>query len=91
MSVTEALAQYVTHSTYEAIPRDIRDEAKRAIFNYLGCALGGAVERTAQVVDDCALRLVTNVARDRIQGAMRDVLGERCGDGHSKLQFDGPR
>src|SRR6185503_16167047 len=44
MSVTEALAEYVTHSTYEAIPRDVRDEAKRAIVNYLGCALGGAVE-----------------------------------------------
>src|SRR5512145_942882 len=44
MSVTEALAEYVTHSTLEAIPRDVRDEAKRAIVNYLGCALGGAIE-----------------------------------------------
>ena len=49
MSVTEALAEYVTHSTYEAIPRDVRDEAKRAIFNYLGCALGGAVEPALDV------------------------------------------
>jgi 2-methylcitrate dehydratase PrpD len=44
MSVTEALAEYVTHSTLDAIPRDVRDEAKRAIVNYLGCALGGAIE-----------------------------------------------
>src|SRR5919109_2850554 len=44
MSVTQALAEYVTHSTLEAIPRDVRDEAKRAVVNYLGCALGGAVE-----------------------------------------------
>ena len=29
MSVTAALAEYVTHSTYDAIPRDVRDEAKR--------------------------------------------------------------
>ena len=49
MSVTEALAEYVTHSTYEAIPRAIRDEAKRAIVNYLGCALGGAVEPALDV------------------------------------------
>src|SRR5215207_9574423 len=49
MSVTEALAEYVTHSTLEAIPRDVRDEAKRAIFNYLGCALGGAVESALDV------------------------------------------
>ena len=49
MSVTEALAEYVTHSTLEAIPRDVRDEAKRAIFNYLGCALGGSVESALDV------------------------------------------
>ena len=49
MSVTEALAEYVTHSTLEAIPRDVRDEAKRAIFNYLGCALGGSVEPALDV------------------------------------------
>ena len=49
MSATEALAEYVTHSTLEAIPRDVRDEAKRAIFNYLGCALGGSVEPALDV------------------------------------------
>ncbi len=63
MSVTEALAEYVTHSTYEAIPRDVRDEAKRAIVNYLGCALGGS--RRAR-------------ARRRDQDA-RAVLGQRHG------------
>jgi 2-methylcitrate dehydratase PrpD len=49
MSVTAALADYVTRSTYEAIPRDVRDEAKRAIFNYLGCALGGSLEPALDV------------------------------------------
>jgi len=49
MSVTAALAEYVTHSTLDAIPRDVRDEAKRAIVNYLGCALGGAVEPALDV------------------------------------------
>ncbi len=43
-SPTQQLASFVTQSTYEAIPADVRDEAKRAILNYLGCALGGSVE-----------------------------------------------
>jgi 2-methylcitrate dehydratase PrpD len=49
MSVTQALAEYVTQSSYEAIPRDVRAEAKRAIFNYLGCALGGSIEPALDV------------------------------------------
>jgi 2-methylcitrate dehydratase PrpD len=49
MSATEALADYVARSTYEAIPRDVRDEAKRAIVNYVGCALGGSIEPALDV------------------------------------------
>jgi len=49
MSVTESLAAYVVGSTLETIPRDVRDEAKRAIFNYLGCALGGSMEPALDV------------------------------------------
>jgi 2-methylcitrate dehydratase PrpD len=49
MSVTEALAAYVVDSKLEAIPRDVQDEAKRAIFNYLGCALGGSIEPALDV------------------------------------------
>jgi 2-methylcitrate dehydratase PrpD len=49
MAVTEALADFVTRSTYEAIPRDVRDEAKRAVVNYLGCALGGSIEPALNV------------------------------------------
>src|SRR5690606_18704363 len=44
MSVTEALAAYVAETRPDAIPRDVRDEAKRALLNYLGCALGGSIE-----------------------------------------------
>jgi 2-methylcitrate dehydratase PrpD len=44
MSVTEALAAWVVDNRLEAIPRDVQNEAKRAIFNYLGCALGGSIE-----------------------------------------------
>ncbi len=44
MSATHSLAQYVVQSDYATIPQDVRAEAKRALLNYLGCALGGSVE-----------------------------------------------
>ncbi len=44
VSVTERLARFVVESRLDAIPVEIRAESKRAIHNYLGCALGGAIE-----------------------------------------------
>lgn len=44
MSVTRELAEYVAENDLAAIPYDVRHEAKRALLNYLGCALGGSVE-----------------------------------------------
>ncbi|HEX6998033.1 MAG TPA: MmgE/PrpD family protein [Gammaproteobacteria bacterium] len=49
MSATQALAAYVVDTPPEAVPRDVRDEAKRALLNYLGCALGGSVEPALDV------------------------------------------
>jgi 2-methylcitrate dehydratase PrpD len=49
MSVTEALAAYVVGSELDEIPRDVRAEAKRALLNYLGCALGGSIEPALDV------------------------------------------
>jgi 2-methylcitrate dehydratase PrpD len=49
MSVTETLAAYVVESELAAIPQDVRDEAKRALLNYLGCALGGSVEHALDI------------------------------------------
>jgi 2-methylcitrate dehydratase PrpD len=43
-SPTRALASFVTQSTDDSIPADVQSEAKRAILNYLGCALGGSLE-----------------------------------------------
>jgi hypothetical protein len=48
----------------------------------------GAAERATQIVEDGALRFVAHVARNRLVSAVRDVFGERCGDGHRKLQID---
>ncbi len=48
-SYTEALAAYVAESAFEAVPSNVRREAKRAILNYLGCALGGCRERAVDI------------------------------------------
>jgi 2-methylcitrate dehydratase PrpD len=44
MSETKALASYLVASEPENIPADVRHEARRAILNYLGCAIGGSLE-----------------------------------------------
>lgn len=44
MSVTHALASYLVESRAEDIPDDVWQEGKRALLNYLGCALGGSIE-----------------------------------------------
>jgi 2-methylcitrate dehydratase PrpD len=49
MSVTATLAAYVVDSELEEIPADVQQEAKRALLNYLGCALGGSVEPALDV------------------------------------------
>jgi 2-methylcitrate dehydratase PrpD len=49
MSVTETLAAYVVNSELDAVPQDVCDEAKRALLNYLGCALGGSIEQPLDV------------------------------------------
>lgn len=42
MSETAALASWIVSSRIETVPGDVRHEARRAIVNYLGCALGGS-------------------------------------------------
>jgi 2-methylcitrate dehydratase PrpD len=42
MSETKALASYVVDNQLDDIPIDVRHEARRAIVNYMGCAVGGA-------------------------------------------------
>lgn len=44
MSVTHALASYLVESRAADIPDDVWQEGKRALLNYLGCALGGSIE-----------------------------------------------
>src|SRR4030095_6365970 len=42
MSETKALATYIVSNRWADIPDDVRHEAKRAILNVLGCAIGGS-------------------------------------------------
>src|SRR3977135_3084393 len=42
MSETRALASYVVTDRLENIPQDVRQEARRPIVNYIGCAVGGS-------------------------------------------------
>jgi len=44
MSETKTLASYIVTSRIESVPDDVRHEARRAIVNFLGCALGGSVD-----------------------------------------------
>ncbi len=49
MEETKALASYVLSNRLEDIPQDVRHEARRAILNYVGCALGGSADRAVDI------------------------------------------
>jgi 2-methylcitrate dehydratase PrpD len=42
MNETKTLASYVVKNRWEDIPEDVRHEAKRALINVIGCAIGGS-------------------------------------------------
>jgi 2-methylcitrate dehydratase PrpD len=44
LPVTRDLASYVVSSRFEDIPQDVVHEARRAILNFTGCAIGGSHE-----------------------------------------------
>ena len=44
MSETQTLASYLVNGRIDDIPADVRHEAKRALLNYVGCAIGGSQE-----------------------------------------------
>src|SRR5665213_376285 len=49
MSETRTLASWLVESRFEDIPQDVRHEARRALVNYLGCALGGAPDDAVEI------------------------------------------
>ncbi len=68
-SPTHALADYVVTTTQKDIPEDVWHESKRAIHNYLGCALGGSIEP--------ALDVAIQVLAPFTGPATTNVLGRR--------------
>ena len=73
------LASYVTSSRLEDIPDDVRHEARRAIVNYMGCAVGGS----AHPAVDIAIRTLAPFSGKPIAG----ILGraERLDPLHASL------
>ncbi|MGD8809757.1 MAG: MmgE/PrpD family protein [Gammaproteobacteria bacterium] len=55
MTVTETLAEFVVKTRHEDIPPDVRDEALRALVNYMGCAIGGAAEPALDIAIEALL------------------------------------
>jgi 2-methylcitrate dehydratase PrpD len=51
-SPTRQLAEFVTRSAFGDLPDDVVAESRRAIHNYLGCALGGSIEPALDVAID---------------------------------------
>src|SRR5690606_7694218 len=49
MNTTKTLAEWITSNRLEDIPQDVRKEARRALLNYVGCAIGGAQEDAANI------------------------------------------
>ena len=49
MSETRTLATYIVENDYTHLPADIIAEARRAIVNYVGCAIGGCREPAVDI------------------------------------------
>jgi len=49
MSITKELASWIVANRPEQIPANVRYEARRAILNYVGCALGGSREPAVDI------------------------------------------
>src|SRR5262245_50601827 len=69
MSVTKELAAYLVASRPDQIPSDVQHEARRALLNYVGCAVGGSREDAVEI----ALKVVGAFSGERTAR----VLGRR--------------
>jgi 2-methylcitrate dehydratase PrpD len=50
VSVTKELASYIVDSRLADIPDDVCHQARRAILNLVGCAVGGSREPAGDIV-----------------------------------------
>lgn len=64
MLETRILASYVTDTRLEEIPQDVRHEARRAIVNFMACAVGGSAYPADRVCPrhSCVTKSLSDVA-----------------------------
>ena len=72
--ITRALAEYAVHSTYVALPEQIRTEAARAFLNWMGCALGGCSDPAVEAADAAVAALGGGVQASVLGRARRTDL-----------------
>jgi 2-methylcitrate dehydratase PrpD len=49
VSETRVLATYIVDNEYDRLPADVIEEARRAILNFVGCAVGGCAEPAVDI------------------------------------------
>jgi 2-methylcitrate dehydratase PrpD len=49
MSQTQQLAEWILSTHIENVPDDVRNEARRALVNFVGCALGGSHDEAVDI------------------------------------------
>jgi len=52
MGATEKIAQFIVDTSYEGIPRDAVEKAKRSALDCIGAALAGVGEPVSQTITD---------------------------------------
>ena len=62
MSITKELAAYLVASRPDQIPADVLHEARRALLNYVGCAVGGSREDAVRI----ALNVLAPFSGERV-------------------------
>ena len=70
MNETKALASYVVNNRWEDIPEDVRHEAKRALINVIGCAIGGSPHPAVTT----AIRALSPFSGDRTATPAREPV-----------------
>ena len=91
VDVTKQLARFIVDSRWSAIPQEVRHEAKRALLNWLGCAIGGCNDPAVDTAL-AALREFSGPPQATVLGRRErlDILNAALinGIGSNVLDFD---
>ena len=73
-SASKACSDFVAGVKYEDIPADVVDMVKRDTLDWLGCAIGGAADRSSQPIKTVADLLGGNNQASAIEAGPRNVV-----------------